>query len=53
MQVKESNTNSHFWISMIKSLVRVVAGIALCYGDYFKAGGLLIMAEVLGIIEEL
>ena len=53
MQVKESKTNSHFWISMIKSGVRIAAGVMLCLGDIWKAGALLIIAEVLGIVEEL
>jgi len=53
MQPKESKTNSHFWISMIKSGVRITAGVMLCLGDIWKAGALLIIAEVLGIVEEL
>ena len=53
MQVKESKTNSHFWISMIKSGVRIAAGVMLCLGDIWKAGVLLIIAEILGIAEEL
>jgi len=38
---------------MIKSKVRIIAGVMLCIGDIWKAGILLIIAEVLGIIEEL
>ena len=56
MQQKESKTNWHFRISIIKSVVRIFAGIALMYADqwYFNAaGGLLIGAEILGIVEEL
>jgi hypothetical protein len=53
MQEKESKTSRHFWTSMIKSSVRVIAGIALAYGIYSAAGALLILAEVLGIVEEL
>ena len=52
MQVKESKTNTHFWTSMVKSVVRIAAGVALCFGDIWKAGVLLIIAEMLGIIEE-
>jgi hypothetical protein len=53
MQVKESKTNTHFWISLIKSKVRIVAGVMLCVDDIWKAGILLIIAELLGIVEEL
>jgi hypothetical protein len=53
MQEKESKTNKHFWISMIKSGVRVFAGITLAYGSYSAAGCFFIVAEILGIIEEL
>jgi hypothetical protein len=53
MQPKESKSSRHFWISLVKSGVRIGAGIALCLGDIWKAGALLIIAEVLGIVEEL
>jgi hypothetical protein len=56
MQQKESKTNWHFKISIIKSIVRILAGLALMYANqwYFNAtGGLLIGAEILGIVEEL
>ena len=55
MQQRESKTNWHFNISLFKSGIRIFAGIALLYADqwYFKtAGGLLIGAEILGILEE-
>jgi len=53
MQPKESKSNRHFWISLIKSGIRIGAGISLCLGDIWKAGTLLIIAEVLGIAEEI
>ncbi len=53
MQVKESKTNWHFRISVVKSVLRIVAGIALCESEFMISGGLFIAAEVLGIIEEL
>jgi hypothetical protein len=52
MQVKESKTNKHFFISMIKSVVRIAAGIFLTTNHIWQAGLLLILAEGLGIIEE-
>jgi hypothetical protein len=56
MQEKESKTNWHFGISMAKSVVRIMAGVAfLVVDDYIiKTGGaLIIAAEILGIVEEL
>lgn len=53
MQEKESKTKQHFYTSLAKSVVRIAAGIALCYGDLLLTGALLIAAEVLGIVEEL
>jgi hypothetical protein len=52
-QEKESKTNWHFRISLIKSVFRICAGGYLILGDIVLAGSLLIAAEVLGIIEEL
>lgn len=43
----------HARISFAKSALRIVAGINLIYGNLFGAGVLLILAEVLGIVEEL
>jgi hypothetical protein len=53
MQEKESKTSWHFYISLVKSVVRIAAGVALILGS-LKWGGLgLVFAEVLGIVEEL
>lgn len=53
MQIKESKTNSHFWLSMIKSVIRIGGCFALMYGEYTSAGMSLFVAEIVGIIEEL
>lgn len=53
MQQKESKTKWHFWLSMIKSGVRVLAGIAIMFQDFELGGLFLIIAETLGIAEEL
>lgn len=53
MQPKESKSNRHFIVSLIKSGIRILAGVALCLGDIWKAGVLLMIAEILGIVEEL
>ena len=44
---------THTSVSMIKSGFRILAGLALCFGDFVVAGSLLIVAELLGIAEEL
>lgn len=46
----------HQLISFVKSAWRIIAGVALCYchDDLFiLAGASLIVAEILGIVEEL
>jgi hypothetical protein len=53
MQKKESKTNWHFRISLAKSVLRMCAGVYLILGEVILAGSLLIVAEVLGIVEEL
>jgi hypothetical protein len=53
MQPKESNSAKHFYISLAKSTLRILAGVVLMTsGDLLKAGALLVVAEVLGIAEE-
>jgi hypothetical protein len=42
----------HKYISFVKSGMRIFAGAFLCYGLLWHAGGLLILAEILGIAEE-
>jgi hypothetical protein len=42
----------HKYISFVKSGFRIVAGVALALGFLQAAGGLLILAEALGIAEE-
>tara|TARA_Y200000002_G_C22164186_1_gene448382 strand:+ start:64 stop:225 length:162 start_codon:yes stop_codon:yes gene_type:complete len=53
MEQKESNSRKHFYVSLAKSAVRIVAGIFLITGDLVLAGFFLIAAEGLGIVEEL
>jgi hypothetical protein len=53
MQQKESKTNWHFYISLAKSFLRFGAGFALIFGKLAVSGVLFILAEVLGIVEEL
>ena len=53
MQEKESKTNWHFRISLVKSVLRMCAGVYLILGEMYPAGCLLILAEILGVVEEL
>jgi hypothetical protein len=46
-------TNGHARYSFIKSAIRIIAGVALACQLLFVAGLLLIVAEVVGVIEEL
>lgn len=43
----------HFYISLVKSMIRIVAGATLVLGLFSLCGILIILAEVLGIAEEL
>jgi hypothetical protein len=54
MEIQPKDTSrGHFYVSIAKSAVRILAGIALIGGNYMLAGTLIIVAEVLGIVEEL
>tara|TARA_X000000368_G_scaffold417751_1_gene415050 strand:- start:1267 stop:1416 length:150 start_codon:yes stop_codon:yes gene_type:complete len=44
--------DGHFKVSMYKSVLRIGAGMTLILGQIYWAGILLILAEFLGIIEE-
>ena len=53
VEYKHPDPVKHKYISFAKSGVRIAAGAALCLGSLWYAGGLLILAEVLGIVEEM
>jgi hypothetical protein len=53
MQLKESKSSWHFKISLAKSALRLAAGVSLCVGDLITSGIFFIVAEILGIVEEL
>ena len=46
-------SRNHFYVSLVKSGFRIGAGIALIRGHFGTAGVLLILAEALGILEEI
>ena len=43
----------HQQISFVKSAFRILAGLALAFNQFGLAGALIIIAEVLGIAEEM
>lgn len=49
----KDTSKGHFYVSLAKSAVRVLAGTALMQGYIVTAGALLIFAEVLGVVEEM
>jgi hypothetical protein len=52
MQEKESKTNTHFYLSMIKSFVRIGAALLLTQMSFGWSGILFLVAELIGIAEE-
>jgi hypothetical protein len=59
MEIQPKDTSSgHFYVSIVKSILRIIAGAAFAgtafgWGSVFVGGCLLILAEVLGIVEEI
>ena len=54
MEIQPKDTSrGHFYVSLGKSMIRICAGGALLVGHVAEAGALLILAEVLGIVEEI
>ena len=54
MNIQPKDTSrGHFYVSLAKSGIRIAAGAMLITGNILMAGICLIMAEVLGIVEEL
>ena len=49
----KDTSRGHFYVSLVKSGLRIGAGIALLRGQLITAGALFIAAEILGIVEEL
>ena len=49
----KDTSRGHFYVSLVKSVLRIGAGSALILGHIDIGGFLLILAEFLGILEEL
>lgn len=53
MEIQPKDTSKgHFYVSLAKSALRMVAGTALMSSMFWTAGLFLILAEGLGIVEE-
>lgn len=46
-------SKGHFYVSLAKSAIRIVAGACLISGNFVFAGIGIVLAEVLGIVEEM
>lgn len=54
MEVQPKDTSrGHFYVSLAKSFLRIIAGAALMSGNFYWAGALFITAEILGVVEEM
>ena len=53
MELKESKSSKHFWISLFKSVLRLTACWFLFNQMFGNTAVLLGLAEVLGIAEEI
>ena len=49
----KDTSRGHFYVSLVKSGLRIVAGGNLVIGNLWWAGTFFIIAEILGIVEEL
>ena len=54
MDIQPKDTSrGHFWVSLAKSAIRIFAGGVLMVGNIWLAGVCIVLAEVLGVVEEL
>jgi acetyltransferase-like isoleucine patch superfamily enzyme len=51
--IKHPDAKKHLYVSLVKSAIRIGAGVWLLQGNFVMAGVCLILAEVFGIFEEL
>lgn len=52
-KMKHPDPKLHLQLSLVKSGVRILAGVALLFGSLWYCGICLIVAELIGIAEEL
>lgn len=54
LEIQPKDTSKgHFYVSLAKSGIRIFAGGVLMAGDVWLAGLCIVLAEVLGVIEEI
>lgn len=54
MNIQPKDTSrAHFWISMVKSGIRAIGFVMLGMQRFWSAALLLLLAEALGILEEM
>jgi len=54
MEVQPKDTSKgHFYVSLLKSALRIGAGVALWHSMFMMSAALFIVAELLGVLEEL
>jgi hypothetical protein len=49
----KDTSHGHFYVSMIKSGLRILAAVCLMGNRFVSAGVLFFLAEILGIVEEM
>jgi hypothetical protein len=49
----KDTSKGHFYVSLAKSGIRIFAGGVLMSGNFWLAGVCIVLAEVLGIVEEI
>jgi hypothetical protein len=54
MNIQPKDTSKgHFYVSLVKSALRICAGVFLITGCLTTAGCLVILSELLGVLEEI
>ena len=54
MKLQPKDTSKgHFYVSLVKSILRICAGVSMIMIGLPEAGTFFIVAEILGIVEEL
>lgn len=49
----KDTSRGHFYVSLAKSAIRIFAGGVLMSGNFWLAGLCIVLAEVLGVVEEI
>ena len=52
-EIEHPDPQKHKNISFVKSGIRILAGLCLMYGEFWWAGAGFVIAEMLGVAEEM